>query len=118
MRQYTTSEQTSKLIELGFEKPKSVLLYAQSVDCDNNYGWKGEAKYNCNYSIGELIKICPLRITGEYGIWYYVTVYAYLTYWRVAYADDNDIPLIDSEAEELIDSLFNMIVKLKEEGVI
>ncbi len=118
MRQFTTPDQTAKLIELGFEKPKSVLLYAQSVDCDNNYGWKGEVKQNGNYSIGELIDMLPLRIAGNYGIWYYFSVFAHQTYWRVAYTDDNEIPLIDSESVHLIDALHDMILRLKEDGVI
>lgn len=118
MRQFTTPEQTAKLIELGFEMPNSVLIYAQSVDCDNNYGGKGEAKPNGYYSIGELIEILPFRIAGEHGIWYYLSEFTHQTYWRVAYTDDNEIPLIVSESVHLIDALYDMIVKLKEDKIL
>lgn len=103
MKQYTTPEQTAKLIELGFEKPKSVLLYAQSVDCDNNYGWRGEVKYNCDYTIGELIEMFGFHLSSIY----YIGIV-----WVV-----NAIGL-ERRSEELIDALYAMIVKLKEEGVI
>lgn len=43
MKQYLSEEQSAKLIELGLEKPKSI------VDHDGYWG------YNYAYSIGELI---------------------------------------------------------------
>ena len=48
MKQYTTPEQTAKLIELGFEKPR--LLYFGN----NTIG-------DYAYSIGELIEMLPLN---------------------------------------------------------
>jgi hypothetical protein len=111
MRQYTTPDQTAKLIELGFEKPKSVLLYAQSVDCDNNYGWKGEAKYNGGYSIGELIEMMPPKV-GEWNL--SIERYWEVELWIVCYAPCDCF----TRATELRDALYNMCVKLKGEGVI
>lgn len=111
MKQFTTPDQTAKLIELEFEKPRSVLLYAQSVDCDNNYGWKWEAKQNGNYSIGELIEMLPPKLGGHH-----LEIERYIEYgqWLVCY----EIRMSGSIAPELCDALYNMIVKLKEEGVI
>ena len=110
MRQFTTPEQTAKLIELGFAEPKMAAPVLKWVD--------GEPTFVPQYTIGELIEMLPLRITGNYGIWYYFSVFAHQTYWRVAYTDDNEIPLIDSESVHLIDALYDMAVTLKEEGVI
>ena len=47
MIQFTTTEQTAKLIELGFEKPKSI----EKVTYTEQYGCGFEAAY----SIGDLI---------------------------------------------------------------
>ena len=53
MKQYTTPEQTVKLIELGFEKPKS------SVECELPKGdWRiGAVGIRKAYSIGELVEM-------------------------------------------------------------
>ena len=86
MKQYTTPEQTSKLIELGFEKPRCL--------------------HNCElaYNIGELIEILsayqlcldiqPIDcfVTSAFG--------------RVGG--------VFTKNEELIDALFSQIIKLKE----
>lgn len=104
MKQYTNAEQTTKLIELGFEKPKSVV---------NHYGfWVG----NCVYSIGELIEMLPEKICIDETLYSRVIdkndVYYYS--WELnTYA-----LLICDVKEELVDNLFDMIVQFKEEGVI
>jgi hypothetical protein len=115
MKQYTSPDQTAKLIELGFEKPKSVLLYAQSVDCDNNYGWRGEVKYICDYTIGELIEMLPQVIEfGEKWVFYPLRVMPTVGGgWAISYCNE-----YDERNNELIDALYNMIIRLKEEGVI
>ena len=89
MKLYTDEIQTAKLIELGFEKPKSI---------ESHDGYWG---YNYAYSIGELIEMLDsqdkLTLTKlEYR-------------WYINYHTKN---------VELIDALFDMCVKLKEEGVI
>lgn len=97
---FTNSEQTAKLMELGFEKPKS------SVECELPKGdWRiGTVGIRKAYSIGELIEmlggISTLNIT-RYG-----------SGWEVS----DDFRLCVNE--ELIDALYDMAVKLKEEGVI
>ena len=90
MKQYTTTEQTAKLIELGFEKPKSM-----NGECN---GW--QFMPTPAYSIGELIEMLPLNRI-EFDIRTYVDTTRGLFY------DD-----------ELINALFKACVKLKEEGVI
>ena len=97
MRQYTTPEQTAKLIELGFEKPKSEVKAEQAGEC---------AWYNPAYSIGELIEILnrvddeKLEICRDCGFWL-VGTDLYCVPWR-----------------DLIDALYDMITLLKEKGVI
>jgi hypothetical protein len=95
MKQYTNQEQTAKLIELGFENPKSI------VEHDGYWG------YDYAYSIGELIEVLsclPMAmdissecvVTNNLGRGY----------------------VIYTQSKEPIDALFGQIVKLKEEGVI
>lgn len=89
MKQFTNIEQTIKLIELGYEKPKSEVKAEQAGDC---------AWYNPAYSIGELIEMLPItRIEFDLKVWV-------------------DVPIAGGvSAEELIDALFEACVKLKEE---
>lgn len=100
MKQYTNSEQTAKLIELGFEKPKGSHSY-----------WRGnELVININYSVGELIEMLP---KNEYphrrfefdGIHWFVD-------W------DAEEHFMQTMRVELIDALYDMCVMLKEKGVI
>lgn len=67
MKQYTSIGQTAKLIELGFEKPKTKLPFEVA---NNELGY--------TYSIGELIEMLPKTIEteiwwgkekGDIGIW-------------------------------------------------
>ena len=100
MKQYTSKDQTAKLIELGFPKPKGwgnkdmsngmlIVLY-------------NDGREDFNYSIGELIEFLEHRI----------------------YRIENDMQwLVDGARfyradEELINALFEACVTLKEEGVI
>ena len=104
MRQTTLPEQTAKLIELGFEKPKTLV--------DKYYDYDAEAYKEVNhYSIGELLSFLPLTIQwtprvirGNVIEYSFETEGSELYYCNVH--------------NELIDNLFDMCVKLKEEGVI
>ena len=95
MKQYTSKDQTAKLIELGFPKPQSI------VDVDVDYSIRDHTIYNA-YSIGELIEFLEHRI----------------------YRIENDMQwLVDGVRvyradEELINALFEACVALKEEEVI
>lgn len=104
MKQYTNEIQTAKLIELGFEKPKSI------VEHDGYWG------YDYAYSIGELIEmlmtIKGVKISFEamYGGRLTLIVKRLVgDKWDILYGNVN---------KELVDLLFDAIVKLKEEGVI
>ena len=106
MKQYTTPEQTAKLIELGFEKPKASHRY-----------WRGnELIINNNYSIGELIEmlmtIKGVRIS-------FVSMFGDRLALIVKRLVDDKWDILYGKVEnESIDLLFDAIVKLKEEGVI
>ena len=101
MKQYTSKDQTAKLIELGFPRPKPSFYEngATWIQCDGNY------------SIGELIEFLPTTINWTPRvIMGYVIEYSFITEGsELYYCHQNN---------ELIDNLFDMCVKLKEEGVI
>ena len=108
MKMYTTPEQTTKLIELGFEKPKSEVKAEQAGEC---------AWYNLTYSIGELIEMLPTAI--ETGDGYALSIYHNRAEWMVSY-DDNGVylPIYSTEKDELIDALYEMIINLKEDAIV
>lgn len=96
MKMYTNSEQTAKLIGLGFERPR--LLY---------FGNKTIGDYA--YTIGELIEMLP-----EYSSIYDLSnMHTMERCWYVGH-----ISTLNVSADELIDALYDMILRLKEEGVI
>ena len=112
MKQYTTPEQTAKLIELGFEEPKSIEVYREGHCVPF-------VEQRWDYSIGELIEMLPevtCRSNND-DIHYYLTIYNDAMDWNIAYRDGDD-ELCYIFADELIDALYSMIVRLKEEGVI
>lgn len=96
MKQYTNEQQTAKLIELGFEKPKSY----------HDIEWDGTEAYDyqLDYSIGELIAIIDGKVTlgiDKLGATWMASVLVF--------------EFIEAE---LIDCLYEACVKLKEAGVI
>lgn len=102
MKQYLSSEKTAKLIELGFEKPNNEVKAEQSGD----YAW-----YNPAYSIGELLSFLPLIIQWTPRVIRgNVIEYSFET-------EESELYYCNAH-NELIDNLFDMCVKLKEEGVI
>ena len=100
MKQYTTPEQTAKLIELGFESPSSIA----SVEPIYGMGGISVAK---DYNIGELIGM--LDSVNETVHCRFGGVKANLVSTNSGY---------ERIGGELIDLLFDLCVKLKEEGVI
>lgn len=108
MRQYTTPDQTAKLIELGFEKPKSEVKAERAGDC---------AWYNPAYTIGELLSFLPKSIKVN-DLFFTLCIHSSNDYWIVEYADISFGTQARLYKEELIDALFTEIVLLKEEGVI
>ena len=119
MKQYTTPEQTAKLIELGLPNPKSVTdISWQEYERDNPIINANTIEYTRAYSIGELIEMQPLTL----GVHYDLHIEFLGTKWYVAYYwignDGEYYTKYEFSARELIDALYDMIIKLKEEGVI
>ena len=110
MKQYTTPKQTAKLIELGLPRPRCL--------------HDGVLAYN----IGELIEMLPTTIMdeiwwgkekGEDGIWGLRIGTEGTDYsWVISYERDNSAYLYREGRSELIDALYDMIIKLKAEEVI
>lgn len=113
MKQYTDSEQTSKLIELGFEKPSSI------ASVEPIYGMGGISIAKA-YSIGELIEMLPKSLKNSYNP---PLIIECNEKWRVYYGVQEDYSCewsiwLEEERKELIDVLYDMVVKLKVKGVI
>lgn len=108
MKQYTTPEQTAKLIELGFAYPKSCSGFSLDETKD--------AVFYYDYSIGELIEMCP-KIHPLYHDAYCLDIGFDTVKWIVGYTyNDGYVEVVNHY--ELIDALYDMAIKLKEEGVI
>lgn len=105
MKQYTTKDQTAKLMELGFPKPKTYhnLLWDENDEL-NLIGWQ------TNYSIGELIEFLPINGTRTRNIEFDGLE------WFIDW--DSDTSIYQTASSELIDALFDMCVTLKEEGIL
>lgn len=103
MKQYTNESQTAKLIELGFENPKSIVegeLYSDIYFA---------------YSIGELIEMLPDVVESEDSEYATLQMYFDLFNWVIEYIGVEKTEYATS-AIELIDALYDMLVRLKEEG--
>ena len=105
MKQYLTPEQTAKLIELGFEKPKNE-RWILDVANESTPSIQNLVKRQ-DYSIGELIE--ALDTVNETVHCRFGGVKANLVSTNSGY---------EKIGGELIDLLFDLCVKLKEEGVI
>ena len=108
MKQYTTTEQTAKLIELGFEKPCSI------ASVEPIYGMGGISVAKA-YSIGELIEMLPEAICTSHddSYHYHLSMDTNACEWRVRYKNGFDVPLSVTYGGELIDALYNMVIVLK-----
>ena len=107
MKQYLNSEQTAKLIELGFEKPRS------SVECELPKGdWRiGAVGIRKAYSIGELLSFLP-----EFVNWTPRVIRGNVI--EYSFETEGSELYYCNAHNELIDNLYDMILRLKEEGVI
>lgn len=99
------------MIELGFEKPNSI------ASVEPIYGMGGISVAKA-YSIGELLSILPSTVGKNYDLHIEFSV----TKWYVAYywmGNGGEYYIkYEFSACELIDTLYMMILKLKEEGEI
>lgn len=107
MKQYTTPDQTAKLIELGFEEPRCEIKVAEA---EGTWDWYEDA-----YSIGELLSFLPTKIESEEDD--FIASFQMTADWELYYTTYSDIFYYVNN-NELIDALYNMIIKLKENGVI
>lgn len=116
MKQYTNEIQTAKLIELGFEKPKNE-RWVLDVANESTPSIQNIVKRQ-DYSIGELMEMLPQTI----NVFYDLSIMRSHKGWWVLYGliGDGDIWSVEHEVyrNDLIDALYNMIIMLKEEGVI
>lgn len=106
MKMYLNEQQTAKLIELGFEKPKMAAPKLKWVD--------GEPTFEPQYTIGELFEI--LEDVASVVISYSYQKNGY--YVRVIIPKREGGGMYRISQTELVDALYDMAVKLKEEGVI
>lgn len=100
MKQYLSPEQTAKLIELGFMAPIGSWETSDNV-----------------YSIGEVIKMLPTVVESEDSEYATLQMYFDLFNWIIEYTGVEKTEYATS-AIELIDALYDMILQLKEEGII
>ena len=108
MKQYTTPEQTAKLIEQGLPQPRTKIPFEVAND---------ELGYI--YSIGELIEMLPKELEVHNWDFYSIGIYFDTFNWNVCYKNRRgQIAYQTSSIEELVNALYEMVVKLKEEGVI
>ena len=106
MKQYTSKDQTAKLIELGFPEPSPKYIHIGGVSYDSNH----------NYSIGELIEfLCPHFQTTNYKL---TLQKVQELSWNLEVEDVNYNDLDYQTKQELVDALFCACVTLKEEDVI
>ena len=121
MKQYTTNEQTAKLIELGFEKPKSTREMVLKGGIDGVICFAPEKAY----SIGELIEMLPKHIMyRECYECELVIKKESAEYRRLVNKEWSDgaectfAQNFQHYNSELIDNLFEMIVNLKEAEIL
>ena len=104
MRQYTNKDQTQHLIELGFSRPESI---SEVNYYDEAYTTETEFEYD--YSIGKLLSFLDgymTEPTDELLIW------RDMLFWYVRFASDMECSCYDPE---LVNTLYNYLVLLKEE---
>lgn len=119
MKMFTNSDQTAKMIELGFEKPKNTqyIQRAKARNLHSPFIEFGEPEFEGSYTIGELLSLLPENVAKENEIPSTLNISLMNNEWCVQYADflGTDFEFCNTE---LVDALYDMIIKLEEEGVI
>ncbi len=106
MKQFTSKDQTAKLIELGFAEPKTKLPFEVAND---------ELGYT--YSIGELIEMLPNVVESEDSEYATLQIYFDLFYWIIEYTGVEETQYVTS-AVDLLDAFYDMLIKLEEEKLL
>ena len=107
MKQFTNAEQTAKLIELGFEPSTRIPFEV------------GNDELGRTFSIGELIEMLPENLNGWQLLMHYSTHFHKWCAYYLCDGDTSELYLrLSAQEDELIDALYEMAIKLKEEGVI
>lgn len=117
MKQYTTPEQTAKLTELGFEKPKNRLVKQRFDRSTSSWIVVGEEG---NYSIGELIEMLPEAIceSKDDDYHYFLSIETDSLTWKVFYESEDEVTLCSTFGVELVDALCSMLTILKRQGTL
>ena len=118
MKQETTPEQTAKLIELGFNKPNNT-RYVQHVKARNllsPFVEFGEPEFEGSYFIGELIEMLPKTLENSL-INDNLSIFTICEGYQVEYSNILGETYFSFNVE-LINALYEMVVKLKEDRVI
>lgn len=110
MKQYTTPEQTAKLILIGMPKPYGTTEHQELV----NKVWVTVSETHGDYTIGQLLSFLPALASQH--VRYVATKRAWIV----------DVDVLGKDGRcyrgcyhrELIEALYVTIIKLKEEGVI
>lgn len=114
MKMYLNESQTAKLIELGVEKPKNE-RWLLDVANESTPSIQNKVKRQ-DYSIGELLSFLPKEIDCN-GFKNTLYIFVNQGAWNVEYSDFLG-ELYSTYRTELIDAVFDMCIKLKEEGTI
>lgn len=114
MKQYLSPEQTTKLIELGFETPKNE-GWVLDVANESTPSIQNIVKRQ-DYSIGELLSFLPENIAKENEMPSTLNISLLDGEWCVEYADFLGADF-SFHSVELIDAIFDMLTKLKEKEV-
>lgn len=109
MKQYTTPEQTAKLIELGFAPKMRIKGVCTKYGTVN-------IEHEAYFDVGELIKMLPEKVTDKHGHDAILQMTCFNGEWRVKYAGAYDIGLMI--AHELIDALYYKLIYLLEDDLI
>ena len=117
MKQDLSSEQTAKLIELGFEKPKFEI---ETQLCNIKGQPMRAATIVGDYSIGELIEMLPEAIceSKDDSYHYFLSMETDSLTWKVFYESEDEVTLCSTFGVELIDALCSMLTILKRQGTL
>ena len=113
MRLETTPEQTSKLLNLGFEEPKNTryIQRAKARNLHSPFIEFGEPEFEGSYAIGELISFLP-QVLDKLGFGLKIEYDPNIQLWYMGYLPSNHY----TSSFELVDGLVDLLIKLKKEG--